>query len=193
MYSCTCWSPFNSSLQISTSTSWSWLRRSISLVVPNADRHNISGCKHWYTLIWKRKKTSCVEYNELKWTDYDVFTCLLVPFPWKSIEIALCTRPSFGDRFFSSMEARRQRSGLFCSGCFTNAISRVISVGRLCTSSSHIVSQLKNLTASMSSLSNVSRSTEHKWRISSFTCLATLVITGLLPDGDVITAAASDE
>ena len=60
---------------------------------------------------------------------YDVLTFLLVPFPYISIEIAFCTKLSFGDRYFSNMEARKQRSGLLHSGCFTDNFRRVISVG----------------------------------------------------------------
>ena len=99
-----------------------------------------------------------------------MFTSLLVPLPYRSQEMALCTRASFGERCFSNIEAKKQRRGLLRSGNLSKDLSSVISVGRFCFSSSHIVSQLKHLTASMLSRSTVSCVSEHILWISFAQC-----------------------
>ena len=48
-----------------------------------------------------------------------ILTCLLVPFPYKNADTALCTRQSLGYRCLINCDAIKHTRGLLCDGLAT--------------------------------------------------------------------------
>ena len=124
-------------------------------------RH-LNTCTMGYTIIlWHLKKKFWIR------------TCLLDPFPYSITETALCMRPSFGWRSFTSWDAKQEMKGLDIAGFFTKRWSNCIRVGTFLWSSKVIVSQLKCLIPSTVSLKMESCSSDASCLISAFILAAT--------------------